>query len=196
MVELVVLQSLSYMAGAIGVCIAAIYYVFTLRNTTNERRRQTLMMRMPALDKEYYNNYFAVLNMRDCETPEEFFEKHESLSEDLAKIVYVMNVYNTIGQLYMDGLIGIEEVSKIAQPYPIIMLFERFWWLIVGNRKNYLGEDMIPEYFVPLEFLYREMKRRYPKVKIGVSWEESFRGFRENVWSKTSREDFLKSVLI
>jgi hypothetical protein len=31
MVDLVVLQSLSYIAGALGVCVAAVYYVMNLR---------------------------------------------------------------------------------------------------------------------------------------------------------------------
>jgi len=38
MVDLALLQSVSYIAGALGVCIAATYYVVNLRETTKNRR--------------------------------------------------------------------------------------------------------------------------------------------------------------
>jgi hypothetical protein len=40
MVDLVLLQSMSYIAGAIGVCIAATYYMLNLREVTLNRRIQ------------------------------------------------------------------------------------------------------------------------------------------------------------
>lgn len=54
---------------------------------------------------------------------------------------------------------------------------------------------MVPVFFVPFEFLYKEMKRTYPKVHVEISDEESRRLMRENVLSKISEEEFLKSVL-
>jgi flagellar biogenesis protein FliO len=48
MVDLALLQSISYMAGALGVCVAAIYYVMKLRTkqtnlkTTLETRQMQL----------------------------------------------------------------------------------------------------------------------------------------------------------
>ena len=38
MVDLALLQSVSYIAGALGVCVAAVYYVLNLRETTKNRR--------------------------------------------------------------------------------------------------------------------------------------------------------------
>jgi len=38
LVELALLQSISYMAGALGVFIAAIYYVLNLRETNKNRK--------------------------------------------------------------------------------------------------------------------------------------------------------------
>ena len=44
MVDLIVLQSVSYVAAAIGVFVAAVYYVMTLR-TTQRNMRMTLETR-------------------------------------------------------------------------------------------------------------------------------------------------------
>jgi hypothetical protein len=38
MVDLALLQSVSYIAGALGVCVAAFYYVMNLRETNRNRR--------------------------------------------------------------------------------------------------------------------------------------------------------------
>ena len=189
-------QTLTTMFGGIGVGVAAIYYVMILRNSEREKRRQTLMIRMPVMGKEYYESYFSIWNLRDWKTPEEFYEKHGSNPDTIPKIFYLMNIYNTFGQLYTEGLMSMDEVCKIASPYAAIMLFEHFWWIILDNRKNPFGEDMVPDFFVPYERLYREMKRRYPKVSgFEYSVEEEGRLYVENVESKTSKEEFLRLVL-
>ncbi|MGD0805847.1 MAG: hypothetical protein ABSA11_17430, partial [Candidatus Bathyarchaeia archaeon] len=38
MVDLALLQSVSYIAGALGVCVAAIYYMLNLREVRQNRR--------------------------------------------------------------------------------------------------------------------------------------------------------------
>ena len=44
MVELVVLQSISYMAGAIGVCVAAIYNVMNIRMIQKKNKIETAIL--------------------------------------------------------------------------------------------------------------------------------------------------------
>jgi hypothetical protein len=51
LVDLALLQSVSYIAGALGVCIAAFYYVLNLRNT---RKTQELQVFMQVFDR--FNN--------------------------------------------------------------------------------------------------------------------------------------------
>ena len=43
MVDLALLQSVSYIAGALGVCVAAVFYVLNLRNAIDNRKAQLLM---------------------------------------------------------------------------------------------------------------------------------------------------------
>ncbi len=43
MVDLALLQSISYIVGALGVCVAAIYYVLNLRSSQDNRKAQLMM---------------------------------------------------------------------------------------------------------------------------------------------------------
>ena len=64
------LQSLSYVAAAIGVCVAAVYYAMVLREQrrnmrlTLETRRIGLMDSIATriVNKEGYHDYFELLN--------------------------------------------------------------------------------------------------------------------------------------
>ena len=50
------LQSLSYIAGALGVCFAAIYYIFNLRNTRKTHELQAFMQVFDRFNnKEFWN---------------------------------------------------------------------------------------------------------------------------------------------
>ncbi|MBM3291568.1 hypothetical protein FJY84_02705 [Candidatus Bathyarchaeota archaeon] len=159
------LQSISYIAGATGVCIAAFYYVQILRNAEREKRRQTLLMRMPAMSKEYMDSYWYLRTLKDWKTRQEFIQKHASNPEVLSKLHYVMNIYNILGMLYIEGLMKIEDIAQLYPPASIIGMFERFWFYVPINRKSSLGEDADPKFWFPLESLYKDLKGRFPGIE-------------------------------
>ena len=188
LVDLALLQSVSYIAGALGVCIAAIYYVQILRNTEREKRRQTILMRLPSMTKEYWDCYYYLYKMRDWTTPQEFRDKHQDNPEVLSKIAYTMNIYNTVGILYQEGLMSIDDIAQLYTPFGIIGAYERFRFLVPMQRLNSLGEEAFLGYWAPLEHLYNDMKRRYPDVERWMTSPEETaerRRLREvNVFSK------------
>ncbi len=64
MVDLALLQSVSYIAGALGVCVAAIYYLINLRETLRNRRlafSQNVVQNMQNL--EWQQRFMEVMNM-------------------------------------------------------------------------------------------------------------------------------------
>jgi hypothetical protein len=182
------LQSLSYIAGATGVCIAAFYYIQILRNAEREKRRQTILMRLPAPSKEYYDCYYYLRYLLDWKTRQEYMEKHGNDPQVISKLMYLTNIYNTLGVLYMENLMSIEDIVKIYPPAGIMSIFERFEFYIPGNRKNSYGGDADPGYWVPFEALYRELKRKYPGIEGFVSSLEENKARRDrrevNVFSK------------
>jgi len=172
--------------------VAAAYYVMTLKNAEREKRRQTILMRLPATNKEYFDSYYQIRYLLDWKTRQEFREKHGTDPEIVSKIAFVANVYNTLGILYMEKLMSIEDIGKLYSPTGIIAMFERFEWMIPVNRRNSYGEDSDPGFWVPFETLYRELKRRYSGIEgmVGSREEnEARRDRREvNVYAKVSSQ--------
>ena len=56
MVDLSLLQSVSYIAGAMGVCVAAFYYVMMVRNMENVRKKDLVFQRLQ-MPYEFYKVY-------------------------------------------------------------------------------------------------------------------------------------------
>ena len=195
MVDLTLLQSVSYIAGALGVCVAAFYYVQILRNTEREKRRQTIMQRLPTYNKDLPDAYYYLRSLDICKNQPEWLEKYGKDHENLSKLFYVLGIYNTIGILYQEGLMSLDDIHQFYH-LMIIEMFERFWWVLPNNRLNDYGENIRPWFYKPLEHLYRDLKRMEPTGVIPSSSPEERRKLRdENVWSKLSKEEFLASVM-
>ena len=177
MVELVVLQSLSYMAGALGVCVAAIYYVMSIRNAEKARRREIIFRKLPNQDRYYYDAFYTVAKMTDFNTPEEFREKYNYwVNHDAwCKLMYILNNYNLVGMLLTEKLASPEEIFQIYPPNMFVGFYEKFEFVVKRNRVNLSGEEANPDFFKSLEMLYMEAKRRYPKLEVDLagSHEES-----------------------
>jgi len=104
-----------------------------------------------------------------------------------------------VGLLYTEGLMSIEDIVKVYPPAGIIYMFEKFWRAVPNNRFNSEGGEGDPGYYVPLERLYRELKRKYPGIESLPLSSEGLKTMQkkkqETVFSKLSKEQFLSSVL-
>jgi hypothetical protein len=160
-------QTIGILITAISVTFAAIYYISTLRNATRERRRQNIMQKLPPFNKQYYEWLFDLVWDYDWTTPEEYYERRDKDYE--SKVWYFLNVYNILGMLYTEKLISLDDLIQLYSPRMIIMLYERFEFLILKNRLNRRGEPALPELMAPLENLYRVLKSKYPNIE---GWAE------------------------
>ncbi len=165
MVDLAEIQTAYYMVAATGVLIAAVFYILNLRNAIRDRRRQTILQKLPAMNRDYHDIYWEVYNLRDWTTRQEWQEKHRN-QETISKVMYLMNIYNTVGVLYSEGLMSLDDVVQLYTPNVIIPMWERYAEIFVpGNRFNSFGKPSNPLYWAPLERLYRDMKRSYPEIE-------------------------------
>ena len=180
MVDLVLLQSVSYIAGALGVCVAATYYIVNLRNADKTRRREIIFRKLPTQDSYYYDALYTSAMMTDFKTPEEFIKKYSYLvnKDAFSKLMYILNNYNLVGLLLMEKLADADELFMIYPPNMFMTLYERFRFFIHINRVNEAGEVVVPDFFKPLEFLFEEAKRRYPRVEVDGTLEEQLEWLR------------------
>jgi hypothetical protein len=180
MIDLAMLQSISYIAGALGVCVAAFYYIMALQNNEKTRKNSLYYQRLQALH-QFYDSYFAVLLMTDWNTMEEFYKKYGPRTnyEAHIKYRYTINHYNTLGVMMKNGLISADEIFELYLPYGIIGVYEKFKPMLMRDRVTPSGEVHNPEANKGYELLYIEAKRRYPKSPpLTSTIEESFEATR------------------
>jgi hypothetical protein len=113
MVDLVVLQSLSYVAAAIGVCVAAFYYTLTLRETTRNRKiAYTTNFMQSFYSKENSRRFIDLLDMQ-WKDFDDFYKKYDSRvnPENFADRWSFLGMLDVLGYQYKAGLVDIDEPS-------------------------------------------------------------------------------------
>jgi hypothetical protein len=173
MVDLALLQSISYMAGALGVCVAAIFYVLNLRisqrnmKTTLETRKLSFVTSITSqlLSEEGERRYIELLNM-EWKDYDDFEKKYGSdyNIDNMAKRMTVWSTYNTLGTLIREKLIEPEVLYSIDNVNPCFM-WSKFKDIIAENRRRYGGKDNFSDF----ELLYNEM------LRIKLSKDPSYR---------------------
>ncbi len=160
MVDLVVLQSVSYVAASIGVCAAAMYYILTLRNQTLLRKSQLVYTLWEKCTNEEWikRSYTDLLQWHwddfdDFErkygldvNPEAFNQRHASFQWG-----------NIIGNLLMKGLIDRELIYKTI-PFVFPQLWSKFGPIIEEQRVRY---NFGPDFMVGFEYLANEMNKMW-----------------------------------
>ena len=174
MVDLALLQSVSYIAGALGVCVAAIFYVLNLR-ISQRNMRQTLETRKLQFvtsitsqlnSEEGWRRYGDLLNMewKDYDDFERKYGSDYNL-DNFAKRMSVWYTFNTLGMLVREKLIEPELLYPILDGSPT-MFWTKFKNVIKEQRKIYGNMDELSDF----EFLSNEILRvvlsKDPSVKI------------------------------
>jgi len=167
MVDLVVLQSVSYVAAAIGVCIATFYYAMNLRATDRNRRIQLVsQLSQFMLSEEGMKRYFELLNM-EWKNFDDFERKYGSdfNLEATAKRYASWQNYDHLGKMLKKGMINAEDAYDLTSDG---VLFQWHKWesIIFELRKRYNGEEWMSGF----EFLNIEMsklrRQREPSYKV------------------------------
>ena len=162
MVDLALLQSVSYMAGALGVCVAAIYYVMTLRTqrtnikTTLETRQMQLYVQalQETRTREFVRDWIEIAYHQNFKDYEDWRSKYgPSLNPDAYTAwVHVTQLYQGIGYLVQSRVLDSEKLSKYIQPRSFIFLWEKIQPIV-----NYHRENLYPSAYDSFEYLVNEM---------------------------------------
>jgi hypothetical protein len=154
MVDLALLQSVSYIAGASGVCIAAIFYVVNL-NETNKNRRVTLTnnLMQSFLSEEGQLRFIELLSMewRDWE---DFKKRYDSTVNpgNYAKRTTLWSTMEILGLQYRTGLLDLRTIYGVCGLW-ILNSWIKFKPVIEEYRKIDYGSD----FFENWEFLANEL---------------------------------------
>jgi hypothetical protein len=156
MVDLALLQSVSYMAGALGVCVAAFYYIMTLRASERSRRIQLVsQMSNDLINVEGYGKFFDLLNMewRDYDDFEKKYGSDFNVHAASQRIS-VWQTFNKLGYMLRNGLVDAEDLYEMGG-MSCVTQWAKWEAIIRENRRRYNGADYL-SYF---EYLAGEMNK-------------------------------------
>ena len=162
MVDLALLQSVSYIAGALGVCIAAIYYVLVLR--TNQRNMKTTLetrqiQALLGINQERTSIevplYSAFMNA-EWVNFDDYNEKYgSSKNPELFNFaIRIWSRYNISGLMIRDGLINVDAYVEYIGDAPAIV-WDKYRDIVLEYRKRF----HLPNYLSGFEFLANEINR-------------------------------------
>ena len=173
------LQSASYVAAEIGVCIAAIYYVMTLRvqqrnaKTTTETRQIQLLMQISQLAMSYEGEkrYVEYMNMQWSDY-DDFENKYGSDNNpDNFALRQSFNVYfNTLGNLLKHKLVEPDLIYDQCGP-DIMWSWGKYRGVYEKMREAYSN----PALYAGWEYANDEMVRVAGGRKHPASFPDSFR---------------------
>jgi hypothetical protein len=160
MVDLALLQSVSYIAGALGVCVAAIFYVLNLR-ISQRNQRLTLETRQAQFYTQIYHQltsedsqrrWLDAMNMewRDYDEYERKYGSDEH-PEMYAKRYAALYELSGVGYLLKKGLIDKDTAYSLAETQGL-WLWRKFEPIVREQRVRY----NMPVSFSDLEFLAAE----------------------------------------
>ncbi|MBM3292577.1 hypothetical protein FJY84_07850 [Candidatus Bathyarchaeota archaeon] len=158
------LQSISAVATALGVCIAATYYVLTLKNTqknmieVENNRKATFSMNQLqfAGTEEWAKLYLEVMNFQFISF-EEFKKKYDTSSspENFAMRMAVLSRYEFLGHQYRMGLINLNDINPMTG-YTMVTFWLKYKPIIEGYRKTEWPINAYSDY----EYLAKAMSKK------------------------------------
>jgi hypothetical protein len=170
--DLSLLQPISQFAAAIGVCVAAIYYVINLRvqqanmKNTLETRQADILQRHAQINtsQEFWDAWHDLAYNQNFLTYEEWREKYgPDLGPDhYTNLTAILQYYEILGGLLSEGLVNVELLEKIWQPIHLVVIWERVEIIIKGFRK-FFKDDSI---YQNIEYLHDVYLRRHPAMSL------------------------------
>ncbi len=172
MVDLSLLQSVSYIVGALGVGVAALYYVMTLRsqqvnmkNTLETRQAQMFMnIYQQILTHEFTTAWREVFEDSQWSNVDEF-QEHWRDKEFRDRFNVVGTYYEGIGVLVKEGFLNIRLVALL-----MCGMTMTYWEKILPVTVDARRLMEYPRFLSESEYLYNELIKYtddHPELKTG-----------------------------
>ncbi len=145
----------------VGILVGIFYYIMTLKNTQELRRREQMYLRFQIHDMDYMRAYSYIMS-KEFKNNEEFLQ-HFDMSrnpEEFAYYIYIGTRYQNVGLLLREGKIDPDLVFEIFNPMVIIQLWEKILPVEIDTRLR----NNHPDHYSAFEYLYNEAKKRYPEI--------------------------------
>ena len=153
MVDLVIWQSVSYVAAALGVCVAAIYYSLTLRSNNRARQAQLYMWLYDKFSSSEINKHYLNVTepkwRKNDDLVKEFSPENP---EKYVSLCVMLSYYEGLGVLVEEGLIDIRLV------YPACFEAIKMFWETVAPIIEQVRKSLgVSSFGSKTEYLYNRI---------------------------------------
>ena len=156
MVDLALLQTVSYIAGAIGVCVAGFYYAMNLRETTRNRRATFANSILhDFMSEEGALRWVDLLSMK-WDDFDDYVKKYDSAvnRENFAKRAAFWATCEAIGYQYRTGAIDLETVYNVAGTW-----IQACWMKFKPIIERYRGWEWSNDAYENWEYLANALEK-------------------------------------
>ena len=174
MVDLNFIQPVSQVAAAVGVLIAAAYYVMTLR-VQQSNMKATLQSREAQLfnslyqrfsTSEYCKQYITCMGM-SWESYDDFRKKYPDEGYEALQFYGLCNWYKTMNLLVEQGYVDADAMGRLIA-FDYFGFWEKFEPIVMGMRKRFGSYALLD-----LDRLYASMKKSVGEI------DQKFVGFAQ-----------------
>jgi hypothetical protein len=156
------LQTISVSLAALGVLVAATYYILTLRNQNRTRQTQLFMQIYSQWNSEEFARMRIEIRKMNYETFEEATEKYgfEVNPDSWIARHSLCRFYSGLGMLVHDGEIELSRVEDMMGDI-IVTSWETLRTAIQGSREAFGWTEL----YLFFEYLYHLLKRNGPIIR-------------------------------
>ena len=161
-------NTLSLVLTGIGLIVAITSYTVTLRNTSKARQRELIFQRLQTFDREFSKAWTNVM-FKDVKSQEEWIEAFNPFKNphNFADTIFLQSRYNSLGMMLKEKVVNLELLFQIYQPNSIMRAWETFEPSITYRREK----ENNPSLMSAFEYLYEEVKKRYPNIGRSIFFE-------------------------
>jgi len=167
MVDVSLFQSLSYIAVAIGVCVAAFYYALNLRGQRSNRRvalTQSLIQNLNSVETLKIQGELMNMEWSDYDDFERKYGSDYNL-DNYTKRMHFFYTFEAIGDLLRAGMADPETLYGVTM-MTATGIWQKFLPTIAENRRRYTGKDG----WSGFEYMFNELVRIRSKRDPDYVW--------------------------
>lgn len=161
MVDLVVLQSLSYTAGAISVVLGIIYYAINLREQRRNARITLANSLTQKMETYEFHRTYAELTYYEWKDYDDYEKKYGSDNnlDSYAKRLSIWRFYNSLGNMLKNNMIDADVLYDHGGDGSIV-IYGKFEPIIHATRKVYSAGDWMRGFEYLSDEMLKIAKRR------------------------------------
>ena len=153
-----------------GIIMGIIYYLSILRNQQKTRMLEMVSRRAHqahSYEQQKYAREIVPMYSSGWSTPEEYYEKYgyqKTPELEIARVI-MQNSLNHWGFLFREGVIDVNFIDRLYNPWHIITFWEKFKPLFEDARRR-----LHPSHANQVEALYNAVvdlkQKKYPTVNV------------------------------